>query len=74
LPNDFSRWAIKIPRYDSYHRAIIAELQLTHTRLHSRYIRQRRCIPVSISRPLTYADQLFQDLQVHRKPLDPQRQ
>ena len=41
-PNDFSRWAIKIPRYDSDHRAIIAELQLSHTRLHSCYIRQCR--------------------------------
>lgn len=73
-PEEFSRWAVKIPRYDSDHRALIAELQLHHAHMHSRYVRQRRHFPVVLSRPLTYADQLLEDLKVHRKTLDPQRQ
>ena len=73
-PKEFSRWAVKIPRYDSDHRALIAELQLNHAHMHSRYLRQRRRFPVVLSRPLSYADQLLEDLKVHRKPPDPQRQ
>jgi len=58
---NFSRWAIRYPRYDSDHRAIVAELRLAPLAVHRRYLRSRRPL-VHIPRPFTRVDQLFHNL------------
>ena len=63
LPLDFSRWVIKIPRYNSDHRAIVTELGLSRfaRSAHRRYLAQRK-YPVRSIRPLRRIDQLFENL------------
>jgi Reverse transcriptase (RNA-dependent DNA polymerase) len=62
-PNLFRRWAIKIPRFDSDHRAIIGEVMINSIRKHSRYVSfRRRCPTVVLPRPLNRVDQLYENL------------
>jgi hypothetical protein len=44
--SDFTRWAIKIPRVHTDHRAIIAEMKLDRFYMHRRYTSCRRHLPV----------------------------
>ena len=61
-PEHFRRWTIKDPRYFSDHRALIAEITLTSVASHRHYLRRRRRFPVVLPRPLSKADQAFDDL------------
>ena len=62
-PFAFSRWAIKIPRYHSDHRAIVTELRLMKRARteHCRYWELRN-VPFQPTRPLTRMDQTFESL------------
>jgi len=69
-PLEFRRWAIKIPRYNSDHRAIVAELTVCSRREHRRYSQQRE-YPISFSHPLRRIDQMFEDLCKFCEPPEP---
>jgi hypothetical protein len=61
-PLEFTRWAIKTPRYNSDHRAIVVELTVNSRRQHLRYANSRRQFPIHPIRPLCRIDQKFEDL------------
>ena len=62
-PFAFSRWAIKIPRYHSDHRAIVTELRLTkRARTEHRRYWELHNVPFQPTRPLTRMDQTFESL------------
>jgi hypothetical protein len=61
--SDFRRWAIKIPRVNTDHRAIIAEMKLGRLYIHRQYTTCRRRLPdFPIQRPLSENDVRFQHL------------
>ena len=60
-PLEFSRWAIKTPRHNSDHRAIVVELGVNSRREHSKYC-QRHEYPIHSVKPLCRIDQMFEDL------------
>jgi hypothetical protein len=61
--SDFRRWAIKIPRVNTDHRAIIAEMKLGRLYIHRQYTTcQRRLPDFPIQWPLSENDVRFQHL------------
>ena len=72
---DFKRWAIKIPRIDTDHRAIIAEMHLDRFYMHRRYTCCRRHLPdFPFQRPLSENDDRFQHLKEEKELPDPRKQ
>jgi exonuclease III len=74
-PEIFRRWTIKIPRFDTDHRAILVEIELTLTSHHRHYIQSRTNCPVlNLPRPLNQMDQLFNDLLSFKQSPSPKSQ
>jgi exonuclease III len=70
-PETFQRWAIKIPRFDTDHRAILAEIDIDNTSIarHRHYLHSRkRCPDLKLPRPFNQVDQLFNDLISFKHP------
>jgi len=69
---DFKRWAIKIPRYDTDHRAILAEMHLSKAYIHRSYVCSRRSLPpFPLQRPLSQNDARFENLKQYHEIPDP---
>ena len=60
-PLEFTRWVIKIPRFNSDHRAIVTELSVQSNREHRVYVRQRKQFPIQDDTPTT-VDKMFEHL------------
>ena len=71
---DFKRWAIKIPRLNTDHRAIIAEIRLGKFYIHRRYTCCRRNLPpFPLQQPLSENDVRFQHLKEYKESPDPRQ-
>ena len=67
--DDFQHWAIKIPRFDSNHRAILVELDSDPLSHHWRYIIdcKQSTTGICLPQPLGHVDQLFKNLMEFKK-------
>jgi exonuclease III len=69
---DFQRWAIKIPRIHTDHRAIIAELRLGTFHAHRSYTSCRRSLPpFPYQQPVSQNDIRFEHLKQQKDFVDP---
>ena len=64
-PERFVRWAVKIPRYNSDHRALIAEIPVDW-RQHFWYRWSRSTFPITLAHPLTKIDQMYENLRMFK--------
>lgn len=73
--SDFRRWAIKIPRFDTDHRAIVTEITLGKLYIHHDYVNCRCALPrFPFQQPFSENDVRFQYLKENKYVPDPKKQ